>query len=261
MSFSLICIFFLFLSTDKISRISSQFKWNVFSWLYGLLVFTWMLTNIDDSTRVFFTVNLRENFALPFFWLQNACVVVVLRFSNVACKKYYFIFFFSTFMFALFWQFNQVLLWISYISFAFFFCSSTILISVQCTSQMQDKWEMKRIVVFSIFCHMVRPILIARKILIIGIEIEKVVLRPLYGKDDTIMEIPKRWYLFRINNIVTVAVHLGAAVDISCWNEFDYTSSIIYHCFISRAAVTGIFLGSISAVWPANEYCFYLHGL
>ncbi|MCP9265333.1 hypothetical protein DINM_020604 [Dirofilaria immitis] len=37
------------------------------SWLYGLLVFTWMLANIDDSTRVFFTVNLRENFALPFF--------------------------------------------------------------------------------------------------------------------------------------------------------------------------------------------------
>ncbi|CAG9535008.1 unnamed protein product [Cercopithifilaria johnstoni] len=49
------------------------------SWLYGLLVFTWMLTNIDDSTRVFFTVNLRENFALPFFWLQNACIVIVLR--------------------------------------------------------------------------------------------------------------------------------------------------------------------------------------
>ncbi|VBB30683.1 unnamed protein product [Acanthocheilonema viteae] len=49
------------------------------SWLYGMLVFTWMLTNIDDSTRVFFTVNLRENFALPFFWLQNACIVMVLR--------------------------------------------------------------------------------------------------------------------------------------------------------------------------------------
>uniref|UniRef100_A0A915PMF0 DUF4220 domain-containing protein n=1 Tax=Setaria digitata TaxID=48799 RepID=A0A915PMF0_9BILA len=49
------------------------------SWLYGLLVFTWMLVNIDDSTRVFFTVNLRENFALPFFWLQNACIVVMLR--------------------------------------------------------------------------------------------------------------------------------------------------------------------------------------
>ncbi|VDK88384.1 unnamed protein product [Litomosoides sigmodontis] len=80
------------------------------SWLYGLLVFTWMLTNIDDSTRVFFTVNLRENFALPFFWLQNACIVIVLRLTDVACKKYYFIFFFSTFLFALLWQFNQFIL-------------------------------------------------------------------------------------------------------------------------------------------------------
>uniref|UniRef100_A0A1I7V6D2 C-mannosyltransferase DPY19L3 n=1 Tax=Loa loa TaxID=7209 RepID=A0A1I7V6D2_LOALO len=80
------------------------------SWLYGLLVFTWMLTNIDDSTRVFFTVNLRENFALPFFWLQNACIVMVLRFSDVSCKKYYFVFFFATFLFALFWQFTQFIL-------------------------------------------------------------------------------------------------------------------------------------------------------
>ncbi|VDP12138.1 unnamed protein product [Onchocerca flexuosa] len=86
------------------------------SWLYGLLVFTWMLANIDDSTRVFFTVNLRENFALPFFWLQNACIVVVLRLSDTACKKYYFIFFFSTFLFALFWQFNQFILVLQSIS-------------------------------------------------------------------------------------------------------------------------------------------------
>lgn len=86
------------------------------SWLYGLLVFTWMLTNIDDSTRVFFTVNLRENFALPFFWLQNACVVIMLRLSDVACKKYYFIFFLSTFLFALFWQFTQFILVLQSIS-------------------------------------------------------------------------------------------------------------------------------------------------
>ncbi|KAL3983281.1 Q-cell neuroblast polarization family protein [Acanthocheilonema viteae] len=86
------------------------------SWLYGMLVFTWMLTNIDDSTRVFFTVNLRENFALPFFWLQNACIVMVLRLSNVACMKYYCIFFFSTFLFALFWQFNQFILVLQSIS-------------------------------------------------------------------------------------------------------------------------------------------------
>lgn len=97
------------MSAGDISKIFSEFKWNDFSWLYGLLVFTWMLTNIDDSTRVFFTVNLRENFALPFFWLQNACIVIVLRLPNVACKKYYFIFFFSTFLFALLWQFNQVI--------------------------------------------------------------------------------------------------------------------------------------------------------
>ncbi|VDN36575.1 unnamed protein product [Gongylonema pulchrum] len=77
------------------------------SWIYGLLVFAWMTANLDDSTRAFFTVNLRENFALPFFWLQNMCTVAVLRSSSVALKKYYLIYFFSTFFFSLFWQFNQ----------------------------------------------------------------------------------------------------------------------------------------------------------
>lgn len=102
----------------------------VFSWLYGLLVFTWMLTNIDDSTRVFFTVNLRENFALPFFWLQNTCIIVLLRSSNVARKKYYFISFFATFLFTLFWQFTQV----SYHCFTYlynFLWYSAILIVLQ----------------------------------------------------------------------------------------------------------------------------------
>lgn len=118
----------LHMPVNEISKTSSQFKWKVFSWLYGLLVFTWMLTNIDDSTRVFFTVNLRENFALPFFWLQNACIVVVLRLSNVACKKYHFIFFLSTFLFALFWQFNQVTSLFLHIFLSFLFFCSTVLV-------------------------------------------------------------------------------------------------------------------------------------
>ncbi|VDN03459.1 unnamed protein product [Thelazia callipaeda] len=86
------------------------------NWLYGLLVSTWMLVNYDDNTRAYFAVNLRENFALPFFWLQNVCAVVIMQRPHAACKKYYFVYILSTFSFALFWQFSQFILVLQSIS-------------------------------------------------------------------------------------------------------------------------------------------------
>ncbi|VDK75660.1 unnamed protein product [Anisakis simplex] len=109
--------------------------WRLYdSWLYGLLVFAWMCTNLEDSTRVFFSVNLRENFSLPLFWLQNLFIINILddfgnnnddnnndninnNGSNNNVKllsprrstyRYMIVaFVIATFLFALFWQFNQ----------------------------------------------------------------------------------------------------------------------------------------------------------
>lgn len=75
------------------------------------------------------------------------------------------------------------------------------------------------------------------------------------------LEILKRRYLFGAGNIATIAVHLGTTINISGWNESDYTLSVIHHYFVSLHAVASIFLGCISAVWSANERCFHLHGL
>lgn len=76
-----------------------------------------MVVNLDDSTRVFFTINLRENFALPFLWIQNIFVVMTLQ-RDIDIKETYknVLFVLSTFFFALFWQFSQV-----FISFWIFF--------------------------------------------------------------------------------------------------------------------------------------------
>ncbi|VDM24048.1 unnamed protein product [Toxocara canis] len=80
------------------------------SWIYGVLAFAWMCANLDDSTRAFFTVNLRENFALPFFWLQNFFAVRILQRTTTIPAKHLLAFTISTFLFALFWQFNQFIL-------------------------------------------------------------------------------------------------------------------------------------------------------
>lgn len=80
------------------------------SWIYGLLAFAWICANLDDSTRTFFTVNLRENFALPFFWLQNFFAVCILQQTSSRSINNLFAFMLSTFFFAIFWQFNQFIL-------------------------------------------------------------------------------------------------------------------------------------------------------
>uniref|UniRef100_F1KZP4 Protein dpy-19 3 n=1 Tax=Ascaris suum TaxID=6253 RepID=F1KZP4_ASCSU len=80
------------------------------SWIYGLLAFAWICANLDDSTRTFFTVNLRENFALPFFWLQNFFAVCILQQTSSRSINSLFAFMLSTFFFAIFWQFNQFIL-------------------------------------------------------------------------------------------------------------------------------------------------------
>uniref|UniRef100_A0A0N4UNB1 C-mannosyltransferase dpy-19 n=1 Tax=Dracunculus medinensis TaxID=318479 RepID=A0A0N4UNB1_DRAME len=84
----------------------------------GPLVFAWMVVNLDDSTRVFFTINLRENFALPFLWIQNIFVVMTLQ-RDIDIKETYknVLFVLSTFFFALFWQFSQFVLLLQAFSF------------------------------------------------------------------------------------------------------------------------------------------------
>ncbi|XP_053528186.1 probable C-mannosyltransferase DPY19L3 isoform X2 [Artibeus jamaicensis] len=79
------------------------------TWLAGLLAASWYVTNRVDTTRVEFTVPLRENWALPFFAVQVAAVTYFLRpdLRPLSERLALVTIFVSTFVFSLTWQFNQ----------------------------------------------------------------------------------------------------------------------------------------------------------
>uniref|UniRef100_A0A0N5C083 C-mannosyltransferase n=1 Tax=Strongyloides papillosus TaxID=174720 RepID=A0A0N5C083_STREA len=96
-SFSGLQIFSIFCLSWVISK----------NYTYSILTSAWLFYNLDDSTRAFFTVNLREIFSLPFLFLSTSFLIQYLTLK----KSYYALFYtISIFLFSLFWQFNQFLL-------------------------------------------------------------------------------------------------------------------------------------------------------
>ncbi|XP_030907700.1 protein C-mannosyl-transferase DPY19L3 isoform X3 [Melopsittacus undulatus] len=82
------------------------------TWLSGLLAACWYITNRIDTTRVEFTIPLRENWALPFFAVQIAAITYLLR-ANLQPARQKLTFmavFIATFLFSLTWQFNQFMM-------------------------------------------------------------------------------------------------------------------------------------------------------
>ncbi|XP_036922324.1 probable C-mannosyltransferase DPY19L3 isoform X3 [Sturnira hondurensis] len=79
------------------------------TWLAGLLAASWYVTNRVDTTRVEFTVPLRENWALPFLAIQVAAVTYFLRpdLRPLSERLALLAVFVSTFVFSLTWQFSQ----------------------------------------------------------------------------------------------------------------------------------------------------------
>lgn len=82
------------------------------TWLSGSLAALWYIVNRIDTTRVEFTIPLRENWALPFFAVQIAGITYFLRPGLTALKMRLslLVVFISTFIFSLTWQFNQFVL-------------------------------------------------------------------------------------------------------------------------------------------------------
>ncbi|CAI9579017.1 unnamed protein product [Staurois parvus] len=82
------------------------------TWLSGSLAALWYIVNRIDTTRVEFTIPLRENWALPFFAVQIASISYVFRpgLSRVKERLSLLLVFISTFLFSLTWQFNQFVL-------------------------------------------------------------------------------------------------------------------------------------------------------
>ncbi|XP_035749507.1 probable C-mannosyltransferase DPY19L3 isoform X4 [Egretta garzetta] len=82
------------------------------TWLSGLLAACWYITNRIDTTRVEFTIPLRENWALPFFAVQIAAITYLLRphLQPVQERLTLMTVFIATFLFSLTWQFNQFMM-------------------------------------------------------------------------------------------------------------------------------------------------------
>lgn len=82
------------------------------SWMAGALTGVWYILNRIDTTRVEFTISLRENWSLPFFALQVATVTCYLRpqLTVLQQKVMVWLMYVTTFCFCLTWQFNQFIL-------------------------------------------------------------------------------------------------------------------------------------------------------
>ncbi|XP_074522321.1 protein C-mannosyl-transferase DPY19L3 isoform X2 [Halichoeres trimaculatus] len=82
------------------------------SWLAGSLAGVWYILNRVDTTRVEFTISLRENWSLPFLALQVTTITCYLRpqLSALQQKVMVWLMYVTTFCFCLTWQFNQFIL-------------------------------------------------------------------------------------------------------------------------------------------------------
>ncbi|XP_019935902.1 protein C-mannosyl-transferase DPY19L3 isoform X3 [Paralichthys olivaceus] len=82
------------------------------SWLAGTLTGVWYILNRVDTTRVEFTISLRENWSLPFLALQVTAITCYLRPQLTALQQKIMVWlmYVTTFCFCLTWQFNQFIL-------------------------------------------------------------------------------------------------------------------------------------------------------
>uniref|UniRef100_H2MKY5 Dpy-19 like C-mannosyltransferase 3 n=1 Tax=Oryzias latipes TaxID=8090 RepID=H2MKY5_ORYLA len=81
------------------------------SWLAGALAGLWYILNRVDTTRVEFTISLRENWSLPFLALQVATITCYLRPQLTSFQQVMvWLMYVTTFCFCLTWQFNQFIL-------------------------------------------------------------------------------------------------------------------------------------------------------
>ncbi|XP_060693655.1 probable C-mannosyltransferase DPY19L3 isoform X2 [Hemiscyllium ocellatum] len=82
------------------------------TWMSGALAAIWYILNRVDTTRVEFTIPLRENWSLPFFALQIMALTYYLKPQVKPSQQWwsFTLIMISTFLFCITWQFNQFIL-------------------------------------------------------------------------------------------------------------------------------------------------------
>ncbi|XP_036119934.1 probable C-mannosyltransferase DPY19L4 isoform X6 [Molossus molossus] len=115
------------------------------TWLAGMLTVAWFIINRVDTTRIEYSIPLRENWALPYFACQVAALTGYLKSNlNTYGERFcYLLMSASTYMFMMMWEYSHYLLFLQAISL--------FLLDSFSLEQSDKVHEVYKIYIFSLF--------------------------------------------------------------------------------------------------------------
>ncbi|XP_071458336.1 probable C-mannosyltransferase DPY19L4 isoform X3 [Marmota flaviventris] len=115
------------------------------TWLAGMLTVAWFIINRVDTTRIEYSIPLRENWALPYFACQVAALTGYLKcnLNSYAERFCYLLMSASTYTFMMMWEYSHYLLFLQAISL--------FLLDIFSMDQSDKVHEVYKIYIFSLF--------------------------------------------------------------------------------------------------------------
>ncbi|XP_066122135.1 probable C-mannosyltransferase DPY19L4 isoform X5 [Saccopteryx bilineata] len=115
------------------------------TWLAGMLTVAWFVINRVDTTRIEYSIPLRENWALPYFACQVAALTGYLKSNlNTYGERFcYLLMSASTYMFMMMWEYSHYLLFLQAVSL--------FLLDSFSLKQSNKVHEVYKIYIFSLF--------------------------------------------------------------------------------------------------------------
>nr|XP_060631602.1 probable C-mannosyltransferase DPY19L4 isoform X1 [Anolis sagrei ordinatus] len=115
------------------------------TWLAGMLTVAWFIINRADTTRIDYSIPLRENWAMPYFACQVAALTGYLKNNlNSSAERFcYLLVSASTYTFMMMWEYSHYLLFIQAISL--------FLLDLLGLTQTEKVHEVYKIYLFSLF--------------------------------------------------------------------------------------------------------------
>uniref|UniRef100_A0A2K6SC85 Dpy-19 like 4 n=1 Tax=Saimiri boliviensis boliviensis TaxID=39432 RepID=A0A2K6SC85_SAIBB len=115
------------------------------TWLAGMLTVAWFIINRVDTTRIEYSIPLRENWALPYFACQVAALTGYLKSNlNTYGERFcYLLMSASTYTFMMMWEYSHYLLFLQAVSL--------FLLDIFSLEQSDKVYEVYKIYVFSLF--------------------------------------------------------------------------------------------------------------
>ncbi|XP_021077861.1 probable C-mannosyltransferase DPY19L4 [Mus pahari] len=115
------------------------------TWLAGMLTVAWFLINRVDTTRIEYSIPLRENWALPYFACQVAALTGYLKRNlNTYAERFcYLLLSTSTYTFMMVWEYSHYVLFLQAVSL--------LLLDIVSVEQSDKVYEVYKVYIFSLF--------------------------------------------------------------------------------------------------------------